>query len=201
MGLVGAHRRGPSPLELSRRRIDVSVGTFFSNFAMFFIILTTALTLNAHGLTHLSTSRDVAAALRPLAGRFATLLYTVGLIGVGALAIPTLCGSTAYALAETFNWRQGINEKLRRAPMFYGVIVLSLMAGVALDFAHVNPVSALYWTAVVNGVLSPFLLLGILAVASDRALMHGQPSSRAARVTVAVTAFTMFAAAVAMFVF
>jgi len=172
-----------------------------SNVAMFFIILTTALTLNAHGITHLSTSRDVAAALRPLAGPFATLLYTVGLIGVGALAIPTLSGSTAYALAETFNWRQGIDETFRRAPIFYGVIVLSVIAGVALDFSRVNPVSALYWSAVVNGVLSPFLLVGILVVASDRALMQGQPSSRTALATVALTATAMFAAAVGMFVF
>lgn len=200
-GLIGAQRRGATQVELSRRTIDVSVGTFFSNLAMFFIILTTALTLNAHGLTHLSTSRDVAAALRPLAGRFATLLYTLGLIGVGALAIPTLGGSTAYALAETFNWRQGIDEKLRRAPTFYGVIIVSVIAGIALDFSRVNPVSALYWSAVVNGVLAPFLLIGILAVASDRALMQGQPSSRAARATVAATAAVMFAAAVGMFVF
>ncbi len=137
--------------------MDVGVGTFASNAAMFFIILTTALTLHVHGLTHLETSAQVAEALRPLAGRFAALLYTVGLIGVGALAIPTLSGSAAYALAEVFSWREGIDREPKRAPAFYGVIVLSLVAGAALDFARVNPVKALYWTAVVNGVLAPFL--------------------------------------------
>lgn len=199
-GLIGRQRLGATHDELTHCRVDIGVGTFASNMAMFFIILTTALTLHAHGLTHLETSRQVAEALRPLAGRFAALLYTVGLIGVGALAIPTLSGSGAYALAEVFNWRQGIDTRPGRAPAFYGVIVLSLAAGVALDFAHVNPVRALYWTAIVNGLLAPFLLVGIVLIASDRTLMQQQPSSRASQVAVWTTAALMFAAAFGMFV-
>ncbi len=201
LGRNGRQRRGATREELIHRKVDVGVGTFSSNVAMFFIILTTAVTLHAHGLTHLETSRQVAEALRPLAGRFATLLYTVGLVGVGALAIPTLSGSAAYALAEVFGWRQGIDREPKRAPAFYGIIVLSLAAGVALDFARVNPVKALYWTAVVNGVLAPFLLIGVVLTASSRKVMRHQPSSRRSQIIVWLTAALMFVAAVGMFVF
>ena len=193
-------RRGASPVELRRRKLDVGVGTFFSNLVMFFIILTTALTLNAHGLTHLNTSREIAEALRPLAGRFATLLYTVGLVGTGLLAIPTLSGSAAYAFAETFGWRQGIDADLRHAPAFYAIVGGSMVIGMAMDMVDINAVQALYWTAVVNGVLAPFLLCGILLVASDRVLMKGQPSSTLGRSVVAATTVAMFGAAIAMFV-
>ena len=193
-------RLGASEDAIVRRKVDVGVGTFFSNVAMFFIILTTALTLHRAGVTHVSTSREVADALRPLAGRWATLLYTVGLVGTGALAIPTLAGSAAYAFAELFDWREGIDEHFRGAPAFYAVILLALAAGVAMDFARVNVVSALYWSAVLNGLLAPFLLVGILVAASDRVLMQGQPSSRLGRAVVALTTAAMFAAAVGMFV-
>jgi len=194
-------RRGASAAAILGRKLDIGVGTFFSNSAMYFIILTTALTLHAHGVTQLATSRDVAAALRPLAGPLAALLYTVGLIGTGALAVPTLAGSAAYAFAETFGWPQGIDERLRRAPAFYAVVVASVLAGLVLDFANVNPVAALYWSAVLNGLLAPFLLVGILIVASDRAIMYGQPSSHLGRAAVALTAAAMFAAGAGMFVF
>ncbi|HEU4643241.1 MAG TPA: divalent metal cation transporter [Gemmatimonadaceae bacterium] len=193
-------RRGATPEELRWRKVDVGTGTLVSNLVMFFIILTTALTLHAHGVARLETSRDVAEALRPLAGRFATLLYTVGLLGTGALAIPTLAGSAAYAFAEVFGWEQGIDEHFRGAPAFYAVILLSLALGVGMDFANVNAVQALYWTAVLNGLLAPFLLVGILVAASDRRLMHGQPSSRLGRTVVAATTAAMFAAAIGMFV-
>jgi NRAMP (natural resistance-associated macrophage protein)-like metal ion transporter len=193
-------RRGATAGEIARRKLDVGVGTFFSNVAMFFIVLTTALTLHRAGVTRLETSREVAEALRPLAGRYAALLYAVGLVGTGALAIPTLAGSAAYALSELFGWREGIDERLRGAPAFYAAIALSVFAGVAMDFANLNPVRALYWTAVVNGVLAPVLLVGILVVASDRRLMQGQPSSPLGRITVGVTTLAMFGAAVAMFV-
>ena len=194
-------RVGATHKEIRTRKIDVGVGTFASNAVMFFVILTTALTLHRHGLTHLETSRDVAQALRPLAGRFAMLLYTVGLLGTGALAIPTLAGSAAYAFAELFGWRHGMDERFRHARPFYAVIVASVLVGVLLDFSRVNPVSALYWTAVLNGLLAPVLLVGILLVASDRRVMQGQPSSRLGRAVVAVTTVAMFGAAVGMFVF
>jgi NRAMP (natural resistance-associated macrophage protein)-like metal ion transporter len=195
-----AQRRGASTEELQMRKIDVGMGAFFSNLVMFFIILTTAITLNRHGLTHIETTRQAAEALRPLAGKFAATLFTVGIVGVGFLAIPTLAGSTAYAFAETLGWRQGLNRKLKQARWFYFVILLSTAVGVGLDFAGINPVKALYWTAVINGLLAPFLLVGILMVASNGKLMQGQPSSRLGFVVVVVTTLAMFAAGVAMFV-
>jgi NRAMP (natural resistance-associated macrophage protein)-like metal ion transporter len=194
-------RLGAKEYELVTRTIDIGVGTFFSNVTMFFIILATALTLHRAGITKLETSRQVAEALRPLAGRFASLLYTVGLLGTGALAIPTLAGAGAYAFAEIFHWRQGMDEPYHRAPGFYAVFICSVAIGIGLDFAGVNPVSALYWTAVINGILAPFLLVGILIAASDRTLMQGQPSPVAGRIVVGITTIVMFAAAIGMFVF
>jgi len=178
----------------------VGVGTFFSNMVMFFIILTTAITLNRQGITHIETSRQAAEALRPVAGKFAAILFTVGIVGVGFLAIPTLAGSVAYAFAETLGWRQGLDKKLKQARAFYTLILLSTGVGVGLDFAGINPVKALYWTAVINGLLAPFLLVAILVVASDKKLMQGQPSSRLGWTVVAITTGAMFAAGVAMFV-
>ena len=193
-------RVGARPYEITTRKVDIAIGTFFSNAAMFFIILATALTLHRAGLTKLDTSRQVAEALTPLAGRFAALLYTVGLLGTGALAIPTLAGAGAYAFSEIFGWRQGMDEPYNRAPGFYAVFIGSIAIGVGLDFATTNPVSALYWTAVINGVLAPFLLVGILIAASDRKLMHGQPSSLLGRLVVGLTTLVMFGAAIGMFV-
>ena len=192
-------RRGATPAELINRKIDIGIGTFFSNAVMFFIILTTALTLHRRGIDSPETSKQVALALEPLAGRFAALLYTIGLVGTGMLAIPTLAGSAAYAFAETFGWRQGIDEKFRGAKRFYLVLAIAVLAGMAMNFAHINAVKALYWSAVLNGLLAPFLLLGILLVATDRRLMLNQPSSLLGRLTVAITTLAMFGAAVGMF--
>jgi NRAMP (natural resistance-associated macrophage protein)-like metal ion transporter len=194
-------RQGATRGEIIDRKMDVGVGTFFSNAAMFFIILTTALTLHAHGITHIETSRQAAEALRPLAGRLAATLYTIGILGVGFLAIPTLAGSAAYAFAEVFGWRQGLDRKVKDARRFYGMVLLSTAAGIALDFARINPIKALFWTAVINGLLAPFLLAGILLVASDRKLMNGQPSSRLGRAAVALAMVLMFLAAAGMFIF
>jgi NRAMP (natural resistance-associated macrophage protein)-like metal ion transporter len=196
-----AWRRGATRREIGVRKMDVGVGTFFSNLVMYFIILTTALTLHAHGITQIDTTKQAAEALLPLAGKFAYLLFTVGVIGVGFLAIPTLAGSAAYAFAETFGWRQGIDSKFTAARAFYAVIILSTLAGIALDYVGVNPIKALYWTAIVNGLLAPFLLVCILLVASDRKIMQNQPSSRLGLVSVGLTTLLMFAAAIGMFVF
>jgi len=193
-----ANRYGATAQELSDRRIDVGLGTFFSNLAMFFIILTTASTLHRHGITHIETSRDAAEALRPLAGDYAYYLYTIGIVGTGLLAIPTLAGSAAYAVAETFDWRYGLDEKLKNATSFYAVFVLATIAGAVLDLLHINPIKALYWTAIINGFLAPFLLAGLLRVAADRKIMRGQPSSRLARNVVILTTVLMFAAAIGM---
>jgi len=194
-------REGATSREIADRKLDVGVGTFASNLVMFFVILTTALTLHTHGLMKIETSRQAAEALRPLAGHLAATLYTLGILGVGCLAIPTLAGSAAYAFAETFRWREGLDEKVASARGFYFVVLLSTAAGIAFDLADINPIRALFWSAVVNGLLAPFLLVGILVVATDRKLMKGQPSSPLGRAVVAVTTLLMFGAAIGMFVF
>ncbi|HEX4139008.1 MAG TPA: divalent metal cation transporter [Candidatus Methylacidiphilales bacterium] len=194
-----ASRRGAPQGDINTRAIDVGLGAFFSNFIMYFIILTAASTLNRHGITQVESSRDAIRVLEPLAGKFASLLYATGLISVGFLAIPTLAGASAYAFAETFAWRQGLGQKLPRARGFYGTLVCSILFGVALCFTHVKPTDALFLTAVINGLLAPFLLVAIIWVASDNAIMQNQPSSWLARVVVGITTLGMFVAAVGVF--
>jgi NRAMP (natural resistance-associated macrophage protein)-like metal ion transporter len=193
-------RQGASSREIIDRKLDVGTGTFFSNFVMYFIILTAAVTLHTHGVTKIDTSKQAAEALKPLAGSFAYFLYTAGLIGVGLLAIPTLTGSAAYAFAETFNWKEGLDKPFAGARPFYAVLIFSTLIGIAMDFLNINPVKALFWTAIINGVLAPFLLLGILYVACDRKLMAQQPSSWLSRIVVGLTTVAMFGAAAAMLV-
>ncbi len=192
-------RRGATHAEVSRSVWDVNIGTFYSNVIMYFIILAAAVTLNPHGITEVETSRQAAEALRPIAGDFATLLYTLGILGLGFLAIPTLAGSAAYALAETFGWRQGLDETPARAKRFYLIIGVSVALGVAFDFVGFNPIKALYWSAIVNGILAPFLLIGILIVAADKKLMQGQPSGWVSRWIIGLTTAVMFVAMGAMF--
>jgi len=192
-------RKGATRNEIRTRKFDVGIGTFFSNLVMYFIILVTASTLHRNGFTNIQTSKEAAMALLPLAGRMATTLYTVGIIGVGLLAIPTLTGSAAYAFAEFLGWRQGLDKRLKQARSFYLMILASTVAAVIMDFANISPVKALYWTAVINGVLAPFLLVGILIIAADYKLMNGQPSSRLGKSVVAIATSAMFLTALAMF--
>ncbi len=194
-------RIGATMQELHVRIFDVGLGTLFSNVVMYFVIFTTAFTLHRNGITSIQTSREAASALIPLAGKLAFTLYTVGIVGVGLLAIPTLTGSAAYAFAETFSWRHGLDKKLDQAKSFYGVILVSTVIAVALDFAKINPVKALYWSAVINGLLAPFLLVGVLLVACDSHIMNGQPSTMLSRVVVGITIVVMFGAGAAMFIF
>ena len=186
---------------LETRRIDIAFGTLFSNVAMYFIMLTTALTLHRSGITDINTSAEAAAVLRPLAGRFAATLFTIGIVGVGLVAIPALITSSAYALAETFQWNHGLHRDFHSARPFYSVIILSCLVGIGLDFTDVSPMQALFWASVVSGIIAPFLLLGILFVASDRWIMLGHPISRLARCVLLGTSLVMLGAAVGMFVF
>ena len=165
---------------------------------MFFIILTTAVILHQHGILTITTTKEAAQALRPLAGDYAYFLYTIGVVGTGLLAIPTLAGSAAYAFAETFDWAYGLNEKLNSAVSFYSVFILAALGGVALDFMNIDPIKALYWTAILNGLLAPFLLLALLLVSNDENIMQGQCSSSITRHVVMLTTVVMFAAGIAM---
>jgi len=193
-------REGVTGKEINDRKLDVGTGTFFSNIVMYFIILTCALTLHAHGVRDVVTSKQVAEALKPLAGSLAYTLYTVGLIAVGFLAVPTLTGSSAYAFAETFHWREGLDLPFKSGHYFYGVVILSTLLGIGMDFAGINPIKALFWTAIINGLLAPLLLVGILIAAADRKLMKNQPSSWLSRIVVGITIFVMLGAGAAMFI-
>ena len=181
------------------RAVDVGVGGFLSNMIAFFIILTAALTLYQRGITDIQTSRQAAEALAPLAGDLAAALYALAIVAVGLLAIPTLAGSAGYAFSEAFNWPHGLSKDFSEAHAFYGVILLSVGLGIGSDFLKFNPMKFLFWSAVINGVLAPFLLCGILLIAGDRTIMKTQTSSVLNRTVVGITTVLMFAAALVMF--
>lgn len=164
-------RQGATDEELRASRIDTMTGMFFSNAVMYFIILTTAATLHEHGMTNIQTAKEAAEALRPLAGNGAYLLFTLGIIGTGMLAIPVLAGSCAYAVAESAAWGASIDRPLRLAPKFYGVLAIAVVLGLSFDFTGFNAVRMLFWSAVLNGVLAPPLIVLVLLLTSSAAVM------------------------------
>jgi NRAMP (natural resistance-associated macrophage protein)-like metal ion transporter len=166
-----AERRGATAHELSDARLDVTTGICFSNLVFYFIILTTAATLHRAGLREIETGRQAADALRPLAGDAAYLLYAVGLVGTGLLALPVLAGSASFAVAELFGWRAGLNLSPRRGRRFYLVLAGAIVGGMALDLFGVNPVRLLFLSAVVNGLLAPPLLVLVMLVGNNRRIM------------------------------
>jgi len=167
-------RQGATDKELSASRQDVIIGMFFSNLVMYFIILTTADTLHAHGLTKIQSARDAAAALRPLAGNGAYLLFTLGMVGTGMLGIPVLAGSCAYAVAESSAWAGSLDRKLRVAPKFYGVLGAAVAIGLFLAFSGINSVRMLFLSAVLNGVLAPPLIALVILLTSNGRVMRGR---------------------------
>jgi Mn2+/Fe2+ NRAMP family transporter len=191
-------RRGATDDELRAAAWDVNVGMFFSNLVMYFIILTTAATLYDAGRSDIATAADAAEALRPLAGDAAGILLALGLIGTGFLAVPILTGSAAYALAGAACWKRGLDSKLRQAPRFYGVIVVSTLIGMLLNFVGLDPVKALFWTAVLNGVLAPPLLVVVMLVANNRAIMGKWVNSPGLNILGWATTLLMLAAAVGL---
>ena len=154
-----------------RIKIDTFSGMGFSNLVAFFIMLTTAVTLNAHGVTDIQTTAQAASALRPIAGEFGFLLFSSGIIGTGLLAVPVLAGSAAYAMAGTFRWKNSLEAKPYAAKKFYGIIAIATLLGVALCFTPVDPIKALYWSAVVNGVLSVPIMAIMMLMASRTDIM------------------------------
>lgn len=150
---------------LRRIKIDTYFGMGFSNLVAFFIILTTAVTLNMHGMTDIQTSAQAATALRPIAGDFAFLLFSLGIIGTGLLAIPVLAGSSAYAMAGAFKWKNSLERTPMKAKQFYGIIAISTLIGIGLDFTPIDPIKALYWSAVTNGVISVPIMVVMMLMA------------------------------------
>jgi NRAMP (natural resistance-associated macrophage protein)-like metal ion transporter len=196
-----AARQGASPEEIADAHADVNIGMFYSNLIMFFIITTTAVTLYAHGKHDIATAQDAAQALRPLAGNFAYLLFAVGMIGTGMLAIPVLAGSSAYVAAEMLHFRTGLNEKPRRASRFYAILAGGMIVGVVMNLIGVDPIKALFWSAVLNGVAAVPLVYAVVHIASDAKVMGRWKSSRTARIWGWATFALMGAAAVLMFVY
>ncbi|HJU06937.1 MAG TPA: Nramp family divalent metal transporter [Rhodanobacteraceae bacterium] len=164
-----------APRAMKRIYIDTVVGMLFSEVVAFCIILVAAAVLHAHGKTNVQTSADAAMALRPLAGKFAFLLFATGIIGTGLLAIPVLAGSVAFALGETFNWRTGLEQKPARAKLFYGAIVAATIGGMVLSFTPMDPIKMLFWSAVINGVVAVPLMVLIMLLASRRKTMGKFP--------------------------
>ena len=171
-------RRGATRAELAACRTDVATGMFASNAIMYFIIMTTAATLHAHGRTNIATAQQAAEALRPLAGAGAYWLFTLGLIGTGVLAVPVLAGSCAYAIAEASAWRGSLDRPPGRAKKFYFVLAVAMALGIALNYAGLNAIRLLFTTAVINGVLAPPLILIVLLLTGDRTVMGGAVNSR-----------------------
>lgn len=195
-----AERRGVKLSELRKARLDIFTGMFFSNLVMFFIILTSAAVLHAHGKTNIQTADQAASALTPFAGQYAFILFALGLIGTGLLAIPILSGSAAYALKEFFHFRGNLAAKPRYRPTFYLVIVLATLAGIALNFLHIDPIRALFVTAVINGMVAPPLLMLIVLLGSDRKVMKDKVSGRLSKtLTWAATALMALAAVALVF--
>ena len=178
--LVRAPRQAPR--EFERIRLDTAVGMAFSNLVALAIIITTAATLHVHGITEIETSAQAASALRPLAGEFAFVIFALGIIGTGLLAVPVLAGSAAYALAEARKWPEGLARKPHKAKAFYATIAAATLIGVLINFSPVSPIKALYWSAVINGVAAVPIMTMMMHMTANKRVMGDFPVSDGLRI-------------------
>lgn len=191
-------REGATDAELQSTRNDVTFGMFVSNAVMFFIILTTASTLHVAGQTNISTAKEAAEALRPLAGSLAYLLFTIGIVGTGLLAVPVLCGSAAYAVCEAENWSGSLADRPRISRRFYGIIGVAMMFGLALVYLGIDAMKMLFYSAVLNGVLAPPLIVIVTLLTSNRKVMGERANGWFLKTMGWVTAAVMTAAVLGM---
>ena len=189
-----------APEQLQRIAWETGVGMGMSNLVAFFIIVTTAATLHANGVTNIQSTEQAAQALKPIAGDFAFFLFSIGIVGTGLLAVPVLAGSVAYAAGELFAWPIGLEHPPQKARGFYSVIAAAILLGIAVDLSPFDPIEALVWSAVVNGVIVVPVLVAMMIVASNARQMGPFPATRLQRVVGWLTTATMAVAAVAMFV-
>lgn len=166
-----ARQTATTPGEVKTMRADVWSGMFLSNVVMFFIIAACGGILFPHGITHITSAAQAAEALRPFAGNATYFLFAIGIIGTGLLAIPVLAGSSSYAIAESLGWREGLYRGLNQAYAFYGIIIISMLVGLGLNFVGLDPIKALIYSAVANGLVAPFILFFIVRLASDKKVM------------------------------
>ncbi len=169
---------GEAPVQIRRIRVDTYIGMGFSNLISLFIIITAAATLNAHGVTDIQTSAQAAEALRPIAGVFTFAVFAAGIIGIGLLAVPVLAGSAAYALGEALGWPTGLSRLPRDAKAFYGTIAVATLIGILINFVHLDPIKALFWSAVVNGVVAVPLMAVIMVLSRQPRVMGSFAISR-----------------------
>jgi NRAMP (natural resistance-associated macrophage protein)-like metal ion transporter len=174
---IKLRQQNVTPEHLSRMKTDVWSGMFYSNLVMFFIVSVCATVLHKEGIVNIATAADAANALRPIAGENAKLLFAAGVIGIGLLAIPVLAGSVSYALSEAFSWKSGLNFKLKQASAFYGVIIIATLIGLGLNFIGLDPIKALIYSAVGNGLAAPLLLVTIVVLSSKKSVMGIYSSS------------------------
>src|SRR6185312_5834431 len=160
-----------APEAFARIRVDTIAGMFASNVIALAIMIATAATLHAHGKTDIQTAADAAKALEPIAGRFAFALFSLGIVGTGLLAVPVLAGSAAYAISELRGWREGLDYKPWEARGFYAVIAVAVALGILMDWTGVDPIKALFWSAVVNGVIAVPMMFAMMYVVSSKKLM------------------------------
>ena len=193
-------RRGVQTSQLHAARADILIGMFFSNAVMYSIIVTTAAVLHAHGKTDVQTADQAAQALAPLAGQWSFILFALGLIGTGLLAVPILTGSASYAVKDFFGLKGGLGDKPAYRPTFYGIIALATIAGVAINLVGVNPIRALYVTAIINGVVAPPLLVLIIILGSSRQVMGPRTSGALSKSLTWIAAGVMGVAAIALVV-
>jgi Mn2+/Fe2+ NRAMP family transporter len=186
--------------ELRRIRWDTWSGMFYSNLTAYFIILATAVTLHTAGITDINTAAQAASALRPLAGDFAFILFALGILGVGLIGVPVLAGSGAYALAEAMGWNSGLERKVTDARGFYGVIAVSVLAGLAIQYLPISPMKALFWSAVINGIVAVPLMVVIILLVSKKSVMGAFTASRPFIILGWIATAVMGAAAVWMFI-
>jgi NRAMP (natural resistance-associated macrophage protein)-like metal ion transporter len=166
-----AERKGSNPHEIRAMRLDVWTGMLLSNVVMFFIIAACGAILFPQGITQIHSAAEAAEALRPFAGNATYFLFALGIIGTGMLAIPVLAGSSSYAVSEGFKWREGLGRKLRQAHAFYGVILFSVLIGLGINFLHIDPIKALIYSAVANGIVAPVVLVLIVIISSNKKIM------------------------------
>jgi Mn2+/Fe2+ NRAMP family transporter len=192
------HRTIVLKREIKEMRKDTYAGMLMSNIVFLFIVITAASVLHKNGVTSIETVSDAALALRPIAGNFAYLLFTIGIFGVGLLAVPVLAGSSAYAVAEYYGWKEGLSKKFDKAKGFYGVIILSLLIGLLINFIGINPMKALYYAAILNGLISPILMFFIFRIGRDEKIMGSFTSPRWVNIWGTIGNVLMAAAAVLM---
>ncbi len=183
--------------ELRLMEEDVTLGMVFSNVVMWFIIITAASTLFAHGITDIKTADDAAAALKPIAGDFAALLFTIGIVGTGLLAIPVLAGSASYVVSEVFGWNEGLENSFSKAKGFYWIIIISTGIGASLSFLGLDPIKLLFYTAVIYGIISPPLIGVIWMIANNKEIMGERRNGLLSNVLVGLTFLVMTAGAAA----